>query len=38
MPDDRKVGLAVQFLEQEPHYWWISMSQGDPHSLHLGTV
>ena len=30
VPDDRKVGLAVQFLEQEPHYWWISVSQGDP--------
>ena len=30
VPDDKKVGLATQFLEEEPHYWWISVSNGDP--------
>ena len=30
VPDDRKVDLATQFLEEEPHYWWDSMSNGDP--------
>ena len=30
VPDDRKVGLAAQFLEEEPHYWWVSVSNGGP--------
>ena len=27
-PEDRKVGLATQFLEKEAWHWWLDMSRG----------
>ena len=34
MPEDRKVCLAVEFLEDEPLYWWTDVCGGD-HSRFL---
>ena len=29
VPEDRKVGLASEFLEDEPQYWWVEVSGGE---------
>ena len=29
VPEDRKVGLASEFLEDEPQYWWTEVSGGE---------
>ena len=30
VPENRKVGLATEFLEDEPLYWWTEVCGGDP--------
>ena len=30
VPENRKVGLAMEFLEDEPLYWWTEVCRGEP--------
>ena len=30
VPEDKKVGLAMEFLEDEPLYWWTDVCGGEP--------
>ena len=38
VPEDRKVGLAMEFLEDEPLYWWTDICDEEPGKFSLGRI